>query len=220
MELRTLHGHNLFDISSLLQKSIRRGEYQLAGYAANEMFQRYECYLWKRLLTCSAEDCFGIMTKEIIALMQASDKVNKGCKPDCKNPLFVAKAIVLLCSARKNRDADYFACNFMQDNTTIPPEKIEHIELDKCVMERIPEWVFDCHTLKGKMRGKTQIEMLIEEQESLENREVNLFDDGDWGQLVESKRAYGKMTDKEESIYSEFKKDKINYGFNEEENKD
>ena len=33
-DLRTRNGHNMYDMSSMLQKSIRRCNYELAGYAA------------------------------------------------------------------------------------------------------------------------------------------------------------------------------------------
>ena len=32
--LRTLHGHNMYDMASMLQKAIRRSNPNLAGYAA------------------------------------------------------------------------------------------------------------------------------------------------------------------------------------------
>ena len=104
MELKTTHGYNLYDISSLLQKAIRRADVFHAAFAAKEMHPKFRKYLWKRLLTVSAEDCYGIMTKEILALQQADDFVN-GSKS--ANWIFIAKAVTLLCMARKNRDAVY-----------------------------------------------------------------------------------------------------------------
>lgn len=64
-DLRTLHGHNMYDCASMLQKAIRRCNPNLAGYAAYELFGNYHTYMWKRLVVISAEDCYGIMTKEI-----------------------------------------------------------------------------------------------------------------------------------------------------------
>ena len=40
-------------MSSLYQKAIRRCDVKAAGYAANELFDRYEHYLWKRTLVIS-----------------------------------------------------------------------------------------------------------------------------------------------------------------------
>lgn len=61
----------------MIQKAIRRCDIPHAAYAANELSGKYRKYLWKRLLTVSAEDCYGIMTKEIVALQQADECVNK-----------------------------------------------------------------------------------------------------------------------------------------------
>ena len=75
--LKTTNGYDLFEMSSMIQKAIRRCDIPHAAYAANELSGKYRKYLWKRLLTVSAEDCYGIMTKEIVALQQADECVNK-----------------------------------------------------------------------------------------------------------------------------------------------
>ena len=72
-QMLTKNGHSFWDMSSMLQKAIRRGDYARAGYAANELFDRYNGYLWRRLLVISAEDCYGAVTQEIIALKQADE---------------------------------------------------------------------------------------------------------------------------------------------------
>lgn len=179
-ELRTLHGHNMYDMSSMLQKAIRRENYELAGYAANELYQSFRTYLWKRLLVISAEDCYGIITKEIVGLKLADDQVN-GTKKN-GDTVFVAKAVTLLCQARKNRDACYFACNFMNNDTLIPEEQIEHVDITKCQLgtEGIPDWVFDVHTIRGKKQGKTDLDMIKAEQEALKPLQISIFDFDDW----------------------------------------
>jgi replication-associated recombination protein RarA len=75
----TRKGHNFFDMASMLQKSIRRGDVKNAAYAAYELFGNYNRYLWKRLVVISAEDCYGLVTKEIVALMEA-EKISSGTK--------------------------------------------------------------------------------------------------------------------------------------------
>ena len=112
-QLLTKNGHTLSDMSNLLQKAIRRGDVELAGYAANEMFGRYHSYLWRRLLTIAAEDCYGVIMKEIVALQQADEYANSKRKGYEKEKLFVAKALTLLLYCKKNRDACYLACNYM-----------------------------------------------------------------------------------------------------------
>ena len=72
----TKNGYNMFEMSSMIQKAIRRCDIPHAAYAATELYPSYRAMLWNRLLTVSAEDCYGIMTKEIVALSQADERVN------------------------------------------------------------------------------------------------------------------------------------------------
>ena len=97
----TLHGHSLWDISSMLQKAIRRCDFERAGYAAYEMYGKYKAYLWRRLIQISAEDVWGIMTNEIVGLYYADCICSNGRKGYEADPIFVAKAVTLLCMARK-----------------------------------------------------------------------------------------------------------------------
>lgn len=99
--LVTKSGYNMFDMLSMMQKGIRRGMYKYAGFAANELKDSYRKAMWNRLMVISAEDCFGIVTKEIVSLYESNEDDD------------VSRAVALLCSAKKNRDACYFACNFV-----------------------------------------------------------------------------------------------------------
>ena len=103
----TKNGYSMFEMSSMIQKAIRRCDIPHAAYAATELYPSYRTMLWNRLLTVSAEDCYGIMTKEIVALSQADERVNAKKSAEKCNMVFLAKAILLLCMARKSRDADY-----------------------------------------------------------------------------------------------------------------
>ena len=202
MELKTYSGYNLYDMSSMLQKAIRRGDVFHASFAAKEMHVKYREYLWRRLLTVSAEDCYGIMTKEIVALWEA-DQIIDGNK--CKSWIFIAKAVTLLCMARKNRDADYVCLNFMCPDKELSPEEINEFGWDGLPESvTVPDWVYDCHTRKGKMMGKTKLEMVIEENAALQPHQLNLFDDGDFGQMVEDDRKHGKLSRKDEQLYKEY----------------
>ncbi len=93
----------MFEVSSLIQKAIRRQDSGNAFYAANELIPRYRNYLWKRLLTVSAEDCFDLMTHRITTLRKKDN--------ERKDKKFISMAVSTLLLARKNRDGDYFACN-------------------------------------------------------------------------------------------------------------
>lgn len=202
----TKNGHNMYDMASMLQKAIRRCDFERAGYAAYELFGNYHTFLWKRMVVSSAEDCYGIMTKEIVALKMADDIVNKGKKGYEKDPLFVAKAITLLCMARKNRDGCYVACNFMNTDEVLSEDEIEHVDITnypKLDDKDIPEWVFDCHTLKGKRNGKTEVDMGEDEQKALTPHQLGLFDYGDWSNHDNKRKKAGKITKKEIDMLEE-----------------
>lgn len=187
----TKSGHSLYDVISLLQKAIRRGEFTYAGYAAKELYPTYRKYMWKRLLIISAEDCDGIITSEILALFHADEVVSKNLSKGEGGGIFVAKAITLLCKALKNRDACYFACNFMLEDSVLDPSAIEHVsdeEIEKTTCT-FPDWVYDVHTYTGKRRGKDIIDMIVSEQKGLYPKNAGLFDESDWGEFLQSKDA-------------------------------
>jgi hypothetical protein len=188
-ELLTKNGHSFFDIAAMLQNAIRRCDVQRAGYAANELFYKYRGYLWKRLLIISAEDCFGIITKEILALKEAEELTEKKGQAET---IFISKAITLLCYARKNEDADYFACCLMKSDTPIPPDQIEHVPIEEYELEngKIPDWVYNWHTRKGREMGRDVVDQIVGRQKNLTPHQPGLFDDEDWGQDI--KKCLGK----------------------------
>lgn len=100
-QMLTRTGKSFYEVTSAMQNAIRKGDYEIAGYCLWELLPQYTSYLRKRLLVISAEDCYGIITKEILALADTGDEEA------------LTKALVLLCAAKKNRDADYFVCNLM-----------------------------------------------------------------------------------------------------------
>lgn len=198
-QLVTKNGHKLSEMSNLLQKAIRRGNVELAGYAANEMFGRYHAYLWRRLLMISAEDCYGVITKEIVALKQADDEFNAKRKGYEKEKLFVAKALTLLLYCKKNRDACYIACNYMLSERILKQD--EYVHLDDCKFDGVlPDYCCDCHSYEGKRRGKTVQEFIETEEAALgggvgEKRQ-GMFDDKPWTKFLETTTpsgGYGKI---------------------------
>lgn len=40
----------------------------------------------------------------------------------------------------------------------------------------LPDNVYDCHTIQGKIRGKTKAQFFIEEERALTNKQPSLFD--------------------------------------------
>ena len=178
MNLKTQRGYDFYEVASALQKSIRRGDTKLAGYMALELFPQYSEYCWKRLLTISAEDCYGIITKEIKALYDSFHIVNKGKKGNqLGGRIFISKAVILLCEAKHNRDADLLS-NYIYDRKVgLDESKIEaYFEEVRKERMQIPNYVYDVHTLKGKRAGKTKKDFFIEEEKSLSYKRLSLFD--------------------------------------------
>ncbi|MCX6877332.1 MAG: hypothetical protein NTW21_26515 [Verrucomicrobia bacterium] len=67
--LNTKRGYSFPAVSSAMQKAVRRGDAKLAGYWALELWASgFGQYVWRRLLTVSAEDCWGILTQEVKAV--------------------------------------------------------------------------------------------------------------------------------------------------------
>lgn len=212
-QLLTRHGHNMYDMASMMQKAIRRCDLEKASYAAYELYGNFQAYMWRRLLIVSAEDCYGIITKEIIALKLADDTVNKGRKGYEKDAIFVAKAVYLLCMARKSRDACFVACEFMIPDKCLDEDAIPHIDMTKLenmqmLEEEIPDWVFDVHTLKGKRRGMTDVQMTVDEQDALTPYQGSLFGDCGWQESYEDDFRHGKLNSREKYWYDKLLKDK------------
>lgn len=209
--LLTVNGYSMYDMSSMLQKAIRRCDIPHAAYAANELSVKYRKYMWRRLLEISAEDCYGIMTKEIIALMEADNVVNEKRKAFETNDIFYAKAVILLCMARKNRDADYVAVNFMWWDRLLTDAEFEEfvdpdlvLKLKEQSVFDIPDYTYDGHTSRGRAMGRNAIYFWKTEHAGLEPRQLNLFDEGSWGGCHKHFVDTGDISPKYLKEYEEF----------------
>ncbi len=178
MRIRTKRGYDFGEVSSAMQKAVRRADTRLAGFWALELWQSgFGNYVWKRLLTVSAEDVWGLITTEIKALHDSYLHVNKGVPArEARGRIFISKAVILLCAARKNRDADHLQ-NYVYD--ALAGIDIEKLAADLLAADReeVPDYAFDCHTLKGKRKGKTKADFFREEQRALKPFQPGLFDD-------------------------------------------
>ena len=175
-QVKTKRGYLLLEVASALQKAIRRADARLAGYWAIELFESgYQEYLWRRLLTVSAEDCWGVITNEVEALYRSWQMIHK--QKHGRGRIFASKAVILLAQARKCRDADHLT-NLVYDPKAIPDEQLEaDLDAAREATEAIPDYAFDCHTSAGKKAGKTKGMFFREEYKALEPREPGLFDD-------------------------------------------
>ena len=168
--LFTSSGRDFFEVASLFQKSVRRGDLVLATKAAVDLFPRFSGYAWRRMLIMSAEDCGDMVTREIVALYDAWETINKGKKrKDApEGQVFVAKALVILCKCRHSRDAAealwLLAFRMPDDLFDAALAEVEDVMTSTSVTDfEMPEWVYDVHTLRGKIAGKTTKQMIWDE---------------------------------------------------------
>jgi hypothetical protein len=174
--LQTKSGRDFFEVASLLQKSLRRGDIVYASRALDELLPRYANYAWNRLLIVSAEDCGEMVTAEVVGLYDAWLKVSKDTRPNPKKPamssrrIFMLKAIVLLAKCRHSRDADELGL--------LVSDRLPDAEFDAALRAcealpvnesdwQIPEYVYDVHTRRGRERGKTRKQFVREEHDAL-----------------------------------------------------
>lgn len=173
-KLKTKRGYDFGEATSAMQKAIRRADAEVAGYFAVELLESgFGDYVWRRLLTIAAEDCADMVTAEIYALCKAHAMIRKA-KPG-KGRVFVAKATLVLCTARKCRDADHLT-NLVYDAMSIPAERVEALLREYSAERDVPDYSFDCHTIAGRRAGKTKREFFIEEFEALNPRIAGKLD--------------------------------------------
>ena len=174
--LRTKNGYDFFEVASALQKSIRRNDVVVAAFFGVELWQSgYSNYLWKRLYTISAEDCWGLITYEIDALHNGYELVNKGSK-EPKGRIFIGKAIILLCECYKSRDADHLNNLAVDKLALTDPQILAALDDARREPLDVPEYTFDIHTKKGRKMGKTKAQFFHDEHEDLSPRLPGLFD--------------------------------------------
>lgn len=176
--IRTERGYDFYECTSAMQKAIRRGDAGIAGYFALELVATgYAEYVWKRLLTVSAEDCYGeTITTEVYNLFRSFRLVNEGAKRE-KGRIFISKAVIILARTLKSRDADHLQC-LIYDPHWVEKSEVDQLlqESDGARLRKIPEYALDIHTRVGRMRGKTKAQFFTDEFAALEPRQPGLFD--------------------------------------------
>lgn len=180
---KTTNGYDLFEASSALQKSIRRGDEETAMFFAVELWEsNYGEYIWKRMKIISSED-IGLAEPNISANIHAlyemyNEQVKKS--DGKKNPerLFLTHAVLMLCRAKKSRLVDW---TLMKSFRGHADELIE-----------VPDYAFDKHNVKGRKMGRGW-DHFFTEGSKLENhtplpgekearaaarKKINKYDDG------------------------------------------
>lgn len=161
----TPNGHFRADITSWLQKAIRRGDEDAALYCARELDQYgVPGHVWRRLLVICSEDVAQteLLTKLRVRHLYEIWKEFSG-NPDPLEPspspenselrLYMIEAVLLLCRAQKSREVLH-ATNV--------------IYLDRTRRE-IPDFALDMHTPTGRQMGRG-MEHFLGEPAHLENR--------------------------------------------------
>jgi len=161
----TARGYNFGEVSSSMQKAIRRSNEHEALYWATELEQSgYGGYVWKRLLTITSED-IGLAEPHLAATMTALFNNWEGLKKKKENgrpeKLFLIHGVMLASRAKKSRAADNAKIFFYNH------ELVERLE--------IPDEALDQHTLRGYKMGR-RLEHFAAEGSHLENENTDVED--------------------------------------------
>ena len=155
----TKNGYEPFEVVSAIQKMIRRGKEVDAMFWAMELEETNPGWLWKRLMIIAVED-IGLADPDVVLLVKnlwdTYDKVKnmgKGRQPEGN---ILGMAILSMCRARKNREADDFAYMMYL-------RRKDGMRLD------MPDVALDQHTRRGKEMGRGD-EYWFKEANRLSNR--------------------------------------------------
>jgi len=162
--LITQKGYDFFEVTSALQKTIRRGKEHEALYWTMELLPRYEFYLWRRLKIIASED-IGIANPQAIILVQVLSEqyFELRRRGDMGCLLMLANAILFMCRSKKSRLADHFICEMIQERE----QGILRME--------IPDYALDMHTRSGKAQRRG-LQHFKEEGAKLSPKDMNIED--------------------------------------------
>jgi replication-associated recombination protein RarA len=141
----TKKGYDFFEVSSALQKAIRRCLEEEALYWATEMWNSdYQDYVWRRLAIVVSEDIgfaepMGAML--FAALRQNYLLATKGGKLKDNGIQIYYHAVLFCVRAKKSRLVDWV--------------KNVQLSLHNSRLYEIPDYALDIHTKRGKKRGAT-----------------------------------------------------------------
>ena len=155
----TKNGYEPFEVVSAIQKMIRRGKEVEAMYWAMELETMNPSWLWKRLMIIAVED-IGLADPDVVLLVKnlwdVYDKIKamgKGRQPEGN---ILGMAILSMCRARKNREADDLA--YMM-----------YLRRKDGMLLDMPDVALDQHTRRGREMGRGD-EFWFKEANRLSNR--------------------------------------------------
>ena len=107
----TPRGYNMGEVTSALQKAIRRGDEELALFWALELVDAgFWRHMWKRLRVIASEDIGSAWPGAAIltdALANSYESIATKSK-STHNLIMVSHVILALCRSPKNRETDHF----------------------------------------------------------------------------------------------------------------
>jgi replication-associated recombination protein RarA len=162
-ELKTLHGYNLAEVASAMQKAIRRSNVDDAIYWATELHKSgYSKYVWKRLFVILNEDISAAASEnqglwaDAWALFQMVEHYNKEAKKNGKQgeveTLGFTNFVIKLAMAKKGREGVHAT--------------ITHFNMPRD-MRPIPDYALDRHTIRGKSLKQNTWDYFFEEASKL-----------------------------------------------------
>lgn len=165
--LVTRHGHDLKGMARLLKIAILNHAEEDIGYISCEIWCWYKKLFWIVAKSVAKELGSGVVAREIEALQTVDMSYNQ----DNKTFIFIGKAVVLLLHIIKEGTHEIFSYPDMR--------AIEDV-LKYSNPRNIPEYTYDCHTIKGKAMGKTVFDFRVSEQISLRPHIQGEYDDRQW----------------------------------------
>ncbi len=162
-DLKTKNGYNMKQVVSALQKCIRRWKEMQSLFRAMELCPNYVDYMRKRLHVISTEDMYDddISVKIYARWQEHVNSNERKAKHQRWNRLFVVRAVIWLCRARKSRWTDH--CFFCYETIVDRCKKTNN-------RPKIPDEANDCHTKEGRAAWMTKEDFVVSEQEALTNK--------------------------------------------------
>lgn len=144
----SIRGYQVDEVSSALQKEIRRGNEENACWWARELLDSDLSWkFWRRVKVISVEDIENSM-----AIVYVSQLEYQFYKIDPKGDfgkMFALRAVIGLCREPKDRTADDLNCWF-------------HEKIKEGKKKEMPDYAIDMHTRAGRKAGKSLKDFWLE----------------------------------------------------------
>jgi replication-associated recombination protein RarA len=139
-------GYRFGEVTSAMQKEIRRGDEDAALWWALLLYEAAPQYAWKRVLITAAEDIgFGdpAAVAQVSALAQAWRLAKEGSYSVTAHHFTMA--VMTLCRALKSTE--------VEDAQTYTLERLKAAQRDVSLRRAIPDYALDLHTAAGRAKG-------------------------------------------------------------------